>query len=87
MSMLPLQSVHLVYSLAFSWASFLVSCKIFLLIQSTHLLKINWHFFQLVVCPSQSFELLSEAQFLFLYIAFMCLSPGWPEISKALNTE
>lgn len=73
------------YSLPFSWVIFLLFCKIFYFL-STHLLKINWHFFSACGCPSQ-LSWCSEAQFLFLYIAFLRLSPAWPRIPKALYTE
>lgn len=75
------------YSLPFSWVIFLFFCRIFYL-RSTHLLKINWHFFFLNLWFALlNVLMLSEAQFLFLYIAFLRLSPGWPGIPKALYTE
>lgn len=68
--------------LPFSWIIFLFFCKIFYLL-STHLLKINWHFFLNLWFALLNVLMLSEAQFLFLYIAFLHLSPGWPGIPKA----
>lgn len=73
-------------SLPFSWVIFLFFCKIFYLL-SPHLLKINWHFFLNLWFALLNVLMLSEAQFLFLYIAFLRLSPGWPGIPKASYTE
>lgn len=81
LSMLPLQSVYLVCSLAFSWVIFLFSYKIFLFTVGSSLLKINWHFF-LNLFVLFNLLILYVAQSLFLYIALMCLSPGWPGIPK-----
>lgn len=51
--------------LPFSWIIFLFFCKIFYLL-STHLLKINWHFFLNLWFALLNVLMLSEAQFLFL---------------------
>ena len=54
-----------------------------LFIVDSSILKITWYFLNLWFV-FLNLLILSEAQILFLYVAFMYLSPGWPGIQNLL---